>query len=146
MKTMADYEDMLDLPHHVSGTRRRMSPLERAAQFSPFAALTGYEDILEETDRLTVPRPELTEEEKERIGEKIAGLAERIDRKKERYPALSLTYFEQDERKQGGSLVQKTGCLTKVDRESGCLIFADKSAVFMADVVKLELLEKCSEE
>ena len=77
------YDDMLHLPHHVSKTQRRMSQLERAAQFSPFAALTGYDATIQEAGRLTDSRAALTESSKERLDEKLRRIMDEIGRQPE---------------------------------------------------------------
>ena len=95
---MGKYDDIINLPHHVSASRHRMSMQERAAQFQPFRALTGYEDAVHETARLTDERVELTEDEKALLDAKLQELADRIDR----HPLVTLTYFQPDKRKTGG--------------------------------------------
>ena len=105
------YDDLLTLPHHVS-TRHPPMPMEdRAAQFSPFAALTGYGAAIAETARLTEERRELTEEEKLRISEKLTALQER----EKTAPSATVVYFEPDGRKQGGAYRTLTAAVAKVD-------------------------------
>ena len=72
MKGKTNYEDIINLPHHVSSKRPQMSMLDRAAQFSPFAALTGYDDAIHETGRLTDEKIDLSEEEKRGAGQEAA--------------------------------------------------------------------------
>ena len=97
MKTQ--YDDIIHLPHHVSKTRPQMSMLDRAAQFPPFAALTGYEDAIQETGRLTDTKVEIGEEVREELDRKQQYLQDIIaDR-----PEITITYFVPDERKAGGS-------------------------------------------
>ncbi len=98
-----------------------MSRHDRAAQFSPFAALTGYDDAVNETARYTESRRELTEDE---IIELNARLAELTDRLNER-PMVSVTYFLPDEKKAGGSYVTKRGALRLIDGYENVLIFTD---------------------
>ena len=93
------YEDIINLPHHVSKTRPQMSMLERAAQFSPFAALNGYDDAVKETGRLPDERIELGDEERDLLDRKQQYLQEIIaDR-----PEITVTFFVPDEKKSGGS-------------------------------------------
>ena len=95
------YNDIIDLPHHISTTRPRMSMLDRAAQFSPFAALTGYDAAIKETGRLTGQRIELTEECRAVLDRKQQVLLENLAE----HPEVSVTYFVPDERKSGGAYV-----------------------------------------
>ena len=88
------YEDILHLPHHVSAKRRRMSNAERAAQFSPFAALTSYGEAVEETARLTQEKLELDESAKAEINDQLLWLAQHI----RELPGVRVTYFVPDER------------------------------------------------
>lgn len=105
------YEDIIGLPHHVSSKRPQMSMLDRAAQFSPFAALTGYDDAIQETGRLTDMKIEIGEEAREALDRKQQYLQEIIaDR-----PEITITYFLPDERKAGGSYTSLTGTLKRID-------------------------------
>lgn len=128
------YDDMLHLPHHVSRTRRRMSRLERAAQFSPFAALTGYDATIQEAGRLTDARAVLTESSKERLDEKLRRLLEEIGRQ----PEVTITYFEPDARKEGGAYVHVTGRVKKVDRHTLTILLTDGTRIPLAEVFDLE--------
>ncbi|MCD8005221.1 MAG: hypothetical protein LUE91_06155, partial [Oscillospiraceae bacterium] len=94
-----DYSDIINLPHHVSATRPHMSMHDRAAQFSPFAALTGYDAAVKETARLTDQRAELDDDMKEKLSERINLLQENLAAA----PAVEITYFIPDERKEGGA-------------------------------------------
>ena len=100
-----EYRDIINLPHHVSSKRPQMSMLDRAAQFSPFAALTGYDDAIHETARLTNDKVDLSEEEKETLDRKQQILLERLGE----HPALTVTYFIPDAKKSGGAYVTKSG-------------------------------------
>ena len=106
-----DYKDIINLPHHVSSKRPQMPMLDRAAQFSPFAALTGYDDAIHETGRLTDEKIDLSEEEKEALDRKQQILMERLGD----HPALTVTYFVPDAKKSGGAYVTKSGNLKKID-------------------------------
>lgn len=94
------YDDIIHLPHHVSATHPHMSMAERAAQFSPFAALTGYEDVLTETARKTEQKIELDETIKEELDQKLHLLAEHVQNP----PSVSITYFQPDDYKEGGTV------------------------------------------
>lgn len=113
------YYDMLDLPHHQSSTRPHMSMSNRAAQFSPFAALTGYDDEVRETARLTDEKIELSDTEKERLDRKMRFLSDHLDDR----PTVSITYFVPDERKAGGAYTTNTGVVKKVDTAQQKVIF-----------------------
>ena len=123
------YRDIIDLPHHRSATHPHMSPLDRAAQFSPFAALTGYDGLVAEAARQTERRIELTEEEKTLIDQKLA-MAD---------GPIEVTYFVPDEKKAGGSYVTYRGALRRVDPVARTLIFAD-TTIAIDDISDVEIL------
>ena len=104
------YDDIINLPHHTSPTRPRMSSIDRAAQFSPFAALTGYDAAVKETARLTDERIELDENRKSFLNEKLQMIAENS----QEHPMVTITYFQPDERKAGGSYVNVTDKAKKI--------------------------------
>ena len=117
------YDDMLHLPHHISLTRRRMTMAERAAQFSPFAALAGHEDAIQETSRVVVRRFDLSEEEKAVLDRKqqiILGFLKQGEQ-----PMVTVTYFRPDRKKAGGEYVKRTGKVKKVREVENSLVFAD---------------------
>ena len=97
------YDDIINLPHHVSSKRPQMPILERAAQFLPFSALTGYEDAVKETARLTDTRIELEESEKDLLNTKLHVLLDNLATE----PKVKITYFLPDGRKSGGKYVSK---------------------------------------
>lgn len=105
------YDDIINLPHHVSDKRPQMSMQDRAAQFSPFAALTGYDSAIRETARLTDTKLELTEETMAVLNMKLQMAADSITEQ----PELSFTYFKPDEKKAGGAYVTVSGAVKKVD-------------------------------
>lgn len=102
---MDPYEDIISLPHHVSPKRAPMSMQDRAAQFSPFAALTGYEDAIQETGRQTEGKIEVDEEALSSLNMKFQFLIDRM----EDMPEVTLTYFKPDERKAGGAQHDRCG-------------------------------------
>ena len=128
------YEDILNLPHHVSKTRPRMSMLDRAAQFSPFAALTSYDDAIKETGRLTDEKIEMDEDRKAALDMKQAYLIEMIDEQ----PAISITYFLPDTKKSGGAYVTVTGNLKRFDEYERLLILTDGKKIPMDDIADIE--------
>ena len=119
------YDDIIDMPHHVSHSRPRMSNYDRAAQFSPFAALTGYEEAVKETERLTDIKLELTDDEKSALNEKIQIIVENSDEN----TVVAVTYFEPDKLKEGGKYVTKIGKIKEIDPIERRIVFEDKSSI-----------------
>ena len=115
---MSRYDDIINLPHHVSTNHPRMSMHDRAAQFAPFAALVGYDDAVTETARLTESRPELDEQEQRELNARLCELADHIQDHSE----VRIKYFVPDERKSGGAIVEVCGAVKK-------LVAADKTIV-----------------
>lgn len=105
------YDDIINLPHHVSGSHPQMDIMDRAAQFSPFAALTGYESAAKETQRLTQPKVELDESEKQLLNEKFHQLEAELSKA----PVITVTYFVPDKRKEGGAYLTISGKVKKID-------------------------------
>lgn len=131
---MEKYEDIIHLPHHVSSKRPQMPMIDRAAQFSPFAALTGYDDAISETGRLTDKKIDLSEEEKEVLDRKQQFLLEKIDER----PALTVTYFVPDAKKSGGAYVTKSGNLKKIDAIERWMQLTDGTKIPLDDVADIE--------
>lgn len=129
-----DYSDIIDHLHYVSKTRPQMSELERAAQFSPFAALTGYDAAIQETGRLTDERMEIGEEEKAMLDRKQQYLLEIISDK----PEITVSYFKPDERKSGGAYVSVTGKLKRLDDVERMLVLTDGKKIPLDDITDLE--------
>ena len=134
MKYTNKYDDIIDLPHHVSKSRPQMSVHDRAAQFSPFAALTGHGAAIKETERLTDRRIELDENQKSVINEKLQMIFEQV----EKHPEISVTYFVPDQRKTGGKYVTIEGQVIKMDGYHRTLILEDQTLVPMADILDIE--------
>ena len=129
-----EYSDIINLPHHVSKTRTQMSMLDRAAQFSPFAALTGYDAAIKETGRLTDEKIELDEDTKAALDMKQSYLIEIIDEQ----PEISVTYFLPDTRKSGGAYVTTTGKLKRFDEYERLLILTNGKKIPMDDIADIE--------
>ena len=125
------YDDIINLPHHPSTKHPHISMTDRAAQFSPFAALTGYGAVITETWRLTEERIELTEEQKDEIDQKLNELIELGK------PAL-ITFFEPDERKADGHYVSASGRLKKVDPLEGILVLDGGDRIPIRDILSVE--------
>lgn len=128
------YEDIINLPHHVSKTRPQMSMLDRAAQFSPFAALTGYDAAIKETGRLTDEKQELDDDTKAALDMKQAYLMEMIDEQ----PEISVTYFLPDTKKAGGAYATVIGKLKRFDEYERLLILTDGKKIPMDDIADIE--------
>lgn len=135
-----NFGDIIMLPHHISPTRPQMRRIDRAAQFAPFAALTGYDASIRETARLTQPRIELSEDQKAEL-----------DRRQEllitaRSPQLQVTYFVPDKRKDGGRYVTHTGTLKRIIPELRVLLMEDGTVIGLDDVLELggPLFQNCT--
>ena len=131
---MGKYDDIINLPHHVSATRPHMPIIDRAAQFQPFAALSGYGDAVRETARLTDEKIELTEDEKALLDARLQRLADEIGSQ----PRVTLTYFQPDKKKTGGAYVCVTSQLKKIDDFEGALILMDGKRVLIEDILTIQ--------
>lgn len=129
-----EYDDIINLPHHVSKTRQPMSMLERAAQFSPFQALTGYGAAIKETARLTDEKAELGEDDLSALNVKLRILMDHL----EESPEVSFVCFRPDERKAGGSYVSVTGKVRKIDGIKGAIIFQNGEKIQIENIVNIE--------
>lgn len=129
-----NYEDIIELPHHVSATHPHMELIDRAAQFLPFAALTGHGEAIRETARLTNQRIELDENRKEILDEKLRLVIEKIDEK----PVITITYFEPDSRKDGGSYVTVEGIMKKFDEYENRLILTNGSKILIYEIIEID--------
>ena len=134
MHTNSKYDSIMNLPHHVSKTRPQMPMSDRAAQFAPFAALTGYDAAIKETGRLTDERIELDEEALTALDMKYQLLMDALDDALE----VTITYFQPDERKDGGKYVSATGAVKKVDDFERRLTMRDGTKIPMDDVLSIE--------
>lgn len=130
---MGKYDDIIHLPHHVSSTRPHMPMTDRAAQFMPFRALTGYEDAVRETARYTDERIELTEDEKALLDMRLQKLADEISNQ----PKMTLTYFRPDKKKAGGAYICVTGQLKKIDDHEGYLILTGGERILIEDILEI---------
>lgn len=128
------YEDMLELPHPVSKTHPQMPRRDRAAQFAPFVALTGYEEAVREAARLTEEKMILDEDSKEQLDWKLRCLQEKVKEK----PTITVTYFLEDEKKKGGKYVTVTGVLKKIDSYTHQFVLESGEEIPVEDIVSLE--------
>lgn len=128
------YDDIIALPHPTSSKHLRMSAIDRAAQFSPFAALTGHDAAIRETARLVDQRVELTEEAKAELDTQIQLLMEAPGREQE----VSITYFQPDKKKDGGTYVTVTGIIKKIDELQRTIVFKNGMRIPIDCVFGLE--------
>ena len=128
------YDDIIHLPHHVSAAHPQMTLYDRAAQFAPFKALSGYEDDMEETARLTDARIELDESRVEQLDARLRLLAEHAAES----PEVSVTVFRADERKEGGAYCTETGRVKKLDAVAGVLVMRDGRRYPFSDLYAIE--------
>lgn len=134
------YDDIIHLPHHVSTTRPHMAAIDRAAQFSPFAALTGYDAAIKETARLTDKRVELDEAMKEALSNKLQMVADRL---KER-PEIAITYFQPDGKKNGGAYVTVINTVKKIDVYERIVVMTDGKVIPVDEIVSIDI-HSCGE-
>lgn len=132
---MSRYDDIIGLPHHVSSKRTRMSMEERAAQFAPFAALSGYDETLAEAARTTHPRRILSDEEKECISERLARIIRDIPAREER----TFVCFVPDRAKEGGEYVTVRGIVTGYDEYAKTLTLSDGRVLMIGDIQSVEI-------
>lgn len=128
------YDKIMGLPHHVSKTRPQMPMSDRAAQFAPFAALTGYDAAIKETGRLTDERIELDVEALSALDMKYQLLMEALDEA----PEVTITYFQPDERKAGGKYITATGAVKKVDDFERRITMRDGTRIPTDDVLSID--------
>ena len=131
MHMKSKYDEIMGRPHHVSKTRPQMPMSDRAAQFAPFAALTGYDAAIKETGRLTDDKIELDEEALTALDMKYQLLMDALDDA----PEVTITYFQPDERKAGGKYIMATGALKKVDDFERRITMQDGTKIPMDDVM-----------
>jgi len=128
------YGDIIALPHHRSTRHPHMPLADRAAQFSPFAALTGHGEAIRETARLTDSKTELSEEVKTYLNARLSFLSENI----KEHPEISVTYFLPDERKAGGAYVSKIGFVKKINEYEHTLVMQDGIVIPIDDIVAID--------
>lgn len=128
---MGAYDDIIHLHHPTSARHPRMPMIDRAAQFTPFQALTGYGEAIQETSRLTGEKVELTEDKKAVLDEKLRLLADTGNE-------AAFTYFQPDGKKSGGSYVTALGAIKKLDPLEGRLVLSDGTAIPIDDILEIE--------
>ena len=138
MKDPHRYDDIIDLPRHVSKNHRPMSNADRAAQFLPFAALTGYDYAIRETARLTDQRIELSESELTELNDQFQRIAGQIRQQ----PEVTVTYFVEDEKKTGGRYETRTLQIRRIDPVRRVLIGKDRTVIAMDDIIEIHSVLK----
>ena len=129
-----EYDDIINLPHHVSKTRPQMSMLERAAQFAPFQALTGYGAAIQETARLTEDKIELGDEDVALLNAKLQILTDHLPEN----PEVCIVWFKPDDRKAGGSYVEMTGKVKRIDDVAGLISLQSGEKIRLESIVNIE--------
>lgn len=127
---MNNYDDIINMPHHVSANRPHMPISDRAAQFAPFAALTGFGAVITETGRQTDSRITLSDDKLESLNEKITDVMRRTFQQ----PLITVTYFIPDKKKPGGSYAVYTGNVRVVDEFKRVIIFTDSTKILLDDI------------
>ena len=130
---MNRYNDIIDMPYKPLTKRKHMTLYERAAQFAPFAALTGFDAIIDKQARFTDARPVLCDDDAAELDRRFNELFECLDEQ----PLVTLTYFVKDKYKEGGCLKEKTGVIRLIDAVSRQFIFYDKQVIAIDDVVNV---------
>lgn len=130
---MGKYDDIINLPHHKSSTRKQMSRIDRAAQFAAFMALTGYSDDVKEAARLTDTKIDLSEIEIAVLNRKLNYITENL-----LGTEFDVTYFVSDSKKEGGKYEVKTGNIRRIDDVVKKIIFSDKTEISFSDILDIE--------
>lgn len=131
---MGKYDDIINLPHHISKEHPQMSMYMRAAQFAPFAALTGHDSAIQETARITESQVELEEEAKKILDKKLGLIREHINE----HPQITITYFVPDKRKTGGSYRSYSGRLRDIDESEQKLIMTDDNEIYLSSISEID--------
>ena len=128
------YEDIVNLPRHISKVHPQATMADRAARFSPFAAITGYEEMVLEEARITEDRIEIDESTKAALNEKLNMILEFLDEQ----PEVSITYFEPDMRKAGGAYVTITGTVKRIDEYERIVLMTDEKIIKIDEIYAIE--------
>ncbi len=128
------YDDIIHLPHHVSAKRPRMADIDRAAQFSPFAALTGHGAAVKETARLTDKRIELDAYMKDSLNDRMQIISSQL----KEHPEIEITYFQPDIKKKGGAYVTAIGTVKKIDEYERAIVMNDGTVISIDEVISID--------
>ncbi len=134
MNNIHNYDDIINIPRPISKNHKPMTRSQRAAQFSPFAALKGYEEAIEETQRIVVEKKILSEDEKSIISAKLTYLHQSKSKEE-----IHITYFVKDEKKKGGTYQEKIGIIRKIDDVELKIYFTDKTVIAVNDIINIKL-------
>ena len=133
MQVTHKYDDIINLPRHISKKHPAISLYARSCQFAPFAALTGYEDAIKETARETNERIDIDDELRAILDTKLQIITENLNKNLE----ITFTYFIQDDRKDGGEYVTVTGIVKKVNNYNGCIYLIDNTEIQIKDIIEI---------
>lgn len=128
------YDDIIHLPRHVSAKHPQMAVSDRAAQFAPFAALTGHDDAIKETARLTDERRELDEYMMDALRDRLQKIAERLEER----PEITVTYFRPDKKKQGGAYIAAAGIVKRLDEYKRVIVMEDGKMIPIDEIISIE--------
>ena len=137
MINIDDYSDIINMPHHISLRHPQMKREARAAQFAPFAALTGHDTAIEEASRVTSDKPELSDNELERLNDDFRMICEGYDGKQE----IIVKYFVPDMHKDGGSIEMHTGIIRRIDDNNKIIIFEDGKEILIEMITDISISE-----
>ena len=129
-----EYEDIIDLPPHVSRKRPKMSIMNRAAQFAPFAALTGHEAAVKETARQTQEKIQLDQYIKDGLNNKL----QIIDDQLKEHPEIEITYFQPDQKKDGGVYTTSIVIVKKIDKYEKLVVMEEGTTIYLDHIIKIE--------
>ena len=128
------YEDIVNLPRHISKIHSQATMADRAARFSPFAAISGYEDMVKEAARVTEERIDITDATKELLNEKLNMIIEFLDEE----PEVTITYFEPDKKKDGGAYISITGTVKRIDEYERIVLMSDDKKIRIEEIYAIE--------
>lgn len=128
------YEDIVNIPRHISKVHPQATMADRAARFSPFAAISGYEDMVKEAARVTEERIDITDATKELLNEKLNMIIEFLDEA----PVVTITYFEPDKKKDGGAYISITGTVKRIDEYERIVLMSDDKKIRIEEIYAIE--------
>lgn len=133
---MNNYDDIINLPHYISKNHPRMSIQNRAAQFSPFSALTGYEDAINETRRITEEKRILTNDKIEEINRTLLEIKENLNKYN-----YKITYFKKDNKKEGGTYITRIDKIVKINSQEKYLLTENKERIYLRDIEEITKID-----
>lgn len=134
------YGDIIDLPAPTSAKHPRQPREVRAAQFAPFAALTGYSDVIRETARYVEQKPELSEDEQANINSELKRIAGLLGKKDDKAPVATVTYFVPDVHKDGGAIIEESGPVKEVNARKQAMIFEQGAQIPFSDILACQIV------